>query len=172
MVKFPEAQAFAREALALAKLVTPTHSESDRLSFLSECVEQHATDLLNSLEGGDVSSVEQQYTVLSCVFTEFRFLRSQVTDTPRMEHQCFESQRLPMELVLQSLQFIGRSFDVFPRLYRSTQHLSVSSPECLGVLGLSFDQLVKLKEQPRPRCLVDIKGVFSTFSSQLNLGAS
>lgn len=167
MASYPEAQAFAQEALAETKLPLPPSPDSDtasRLSSLSHNITRQATELLNSLQGAK-EEIERLYSELSCVVSECRHLRSLAAESlaepeqePRVKRQRLDSvQRLPNELVLWSLQFASDHkdrlpFRVFPRLNRSTNRLSVSSPEWLGVLQLFMHQFPE-PVQPKPRFL-------------------
>lgn len=146
---YPEARAFAQEALIEAQLSSfVTESDTTRLSSACQSVIQQANELISLLESGDLPELERQYSVLSCSVSELRRLRPVITEEKRQNES---EHRLPMELVLQGLQFVEHlSFKVFPRLNRASQQFSVSSPESLGVIDLSRHQLTKLFE-PKPR---------------------
>lgn len=161
MARYPEAKAFALEALAETKLsLAPFSDTTAKLSSLSQSISQQATQLLSSLEQ-DVSTVEQLYSGLSCVVSEYRHLLRSLAEAPAEPEPRVKRQRrdvvqwLPNELVLSSLQFDNclPLFRVFPRLSRSTNQLSVSSPESLGVLRLSLEQFGKLTQLWKPRCI-------------------
>lgn len=179
---YPEAKAFAQEALAETKLPFAPNPDSDaaaRISSLSHSIIQQSYKLRNLLEE-DVSTVEQRYSELSCSVSEYRFLRSlaapvsspEPESEPRLKRQRLDSvQRLPNELVLRSLQFCevrmfdsqNRHFRVFPRLSRSTHQLSLSSPDCLGVLRVNQRQFARLHRKPKPCYVSCIDAEFGSY---------
>lgn len=167
-IKCPEARSFSKEVLAEARLPLssdPNHPEASQLSSLSQRMVQLANELL-MVSTGVKQIVEGLYCELSCVVSEFRYLRSLLSrkmwpePEQKVKRQRFESvQQLPNELVLRSLQFRGQSvFRVFPQLSRSTLQRASSSPDSLGVLALTREGFPKLARLPKPRCvgLVDV----------------
>lgn len=183
---FPEAQAFAREALAEAELpVRPDHPAATRLSSLAQSIIQQSTGLLDVLEGGDLPDVEARYSEMSCAVSELRHLRS-VGVTARGEGEAAAvadehlRQLLPMELVLLSLQFsfvdwtkCHQQFTVFPRLSRGARRLSVTSPESLGVLQLgTFSHHVSRLFTPKPLFVgcIEVISVWVLWVKLISLG--
>lgn len=154
-----EALCFAQEALVQANIdLAPEHT---RISSLSQFIVQQASELINLQHSRP--DLERRYCELSCVLSEFRHLKSVLIDPSlesgdRVKPQNGALQVLSNDLVLRCLQSVDQSaFKVFPRLCRSTLHLSVST-EILGALELGSDRLGRLIQQPKPRCIgrVDI----------------
>lgn len=153
----PEAKSFAQEAHDQLP-ISPSHPEAARLSSLSESVVQQASELIGLLEVGELALIEKLYCKLSCAVSELRHLRSIDTTCATDAESSVErsnsgQERLPRELVLQSLEYAGLSFSVFPQLSPATHSLSVSTPENLGVLTLREIEFFKLAQQPKPRCV-------------------
>lgn len=145
-----EVQAFVHEAIVESHLpIVPNHPNSARLLFLSLSIFQLADGLIGLLDSGEMSKVESLYCELSCAVSEFRHLRSVHGVTCAVDAEWSDrEQRLPNELVLQSLQFVDmQQSSMFSQLCRATLRLSLWSPACMS---LNHHQFFKCALLPRP----------------------